>query len=110
MVGIGDHPQEKSSKEPKLDEVVDGIEKEYYFISSLSSSITNSSELWLVENGTSRNIIGYQIIITNISERDSSMHVELGDDAKYVMRGIISTCFQLDSGDIIHIGDILFVA
>lgn len=51
----------------------------------------------------------YWSTLTNLSERDSSIHVELADDARYVVKGIGSTSFQLDSSDNLHMSDILFV-
>lgn len=53
---------------------------------------------------------GYWSTLTNLSERESPLHVELGDDARYAMKGVESTSFWLDSGDILHMSDILFVS
>lgn len=66
--------------------MANGIKKDYYFISTLFGSITNSSELWLVDSGTSRHMIGYQSTLTNLLERDSYLHVELGDEARYAIK------------------------
>lgn len=57
VLDVDDQPQKKS-KESNLDEMVEGIRKEYYFISSLSGSITNSGELCLVDSGASRHMTG----------------------------------------------------
>lgn len=45
--------------------------------------------------------------LTNLSKRESSLHVELGDDARYAVKGVGSTSFQLDSRDILHMSDIV---
>lgn len=37
------------------------------------------------------------------------MHIELGDGATYAIQGVGSTSFQLDSGIVLHIEEILFV-
>ena len=47
----------------------------------------------------------YRSPLTNLTEKDSSLHVELGDNAKYAVKGIGSRSFQLDSRD----SHILFV-
>lgn len=73
--------------------MADGVIKEYYFISVLSGSINNSSELWLVDGGASWHMIGYWSTLTDLLEIDSSIHVELGDDVRYVVKGIGSTSF-----------------
>ena len=85
-----------------------GIRKEYY-ISTLFGSITNSSEIWLVDIGASRHMTSYRTTLIDLSERDYSIHVELGDNAKYEVKDVGSTSFRLDSGCILHMSDILFV-
>ena len=35
--------------------------------------------------------------------------MELGDNAKYAVKGIGTTSFQLESGDSLHMRDVLFV-
>ena len=52
---------------------------------------------------------GYRSTLTDLSEKESSLNVELGDDAKYLVKGVESTSFQLDLGAILHMNDILFV-
>ena len=63
---MDDRPQKKE-KDLKYDEMPYSIKKEYYFISTLSSSITNSSEIWLVDSDSSRHMIGYESTLTNLS-------------------------------------------
>ena len=36
---------------------------------------------------------GYWISLTDLSAKDSSIHVELGDDARYAVKGVGSTSF-----------------
>jgi hypothetical protein len=83
--------------------MAEDFKKEYYFISALSGSISKSSEIWLVDNGASRHMTGYRSALTDLSERVSSQTVELGDDYTY------ATSFQLDSREVLHINDILYV-
>lgn len=44
-----------------------------------------------------------------MTERDLALHVELGDNAKYAVKGAATTWFQLESGDSLHMRDVLFV-
>ena len=85
------------------------IRKEYYLISALSGSISCSSETWLVDNGASMHMTGYRSALRDLTEKKSFVHVELGDDATYAIQGVGSTSFQLYSGVILHIEEILFV-
>lgn len=58
VVDVDGQPQKKE-KYSRYDEMDDGIQKEYYFIYALSSSITNNNEIWLVYCGTSRHMTCY---------------------------------------------------
>lgn len=108
-VDIDDEPQRKKTKESDLDQVTKDIRKEYYLISVLFGSITCSGETSLVDSDASRHMTGYQSALTNLTEKKSSVHVELGDDATYAIQGVGSTSFRLDSRIILHIEAILFV-
>lgn len=46
---------------------------------------------------------------TDLTENNSHVLVELGDNATYVIQGVGSNSFQLDSGILLHIDEILFV-
>lgn len=89
VVDVEDQPQ-KRSKVSKFDELVDGIQKEYFFISTLSGTITNNSDIWLIDSGDSKHMTRYR---SPLSEKDSSLHVELCDNAKYVVQRMGSTSF-----------------
>jgi hypothetical protein len=41
--------------------------------------------------------------------KKSSLQVEIGDNAKYVVKGIGTTSFQLESRNFLHMNDVLFV-
>jgi hypothetical protein len=42
-------------------------------------------------------------------ERDSDVHVQLGDDAKYAVKGEGTIMFQLESGGSLDAQDVLYV-
>ena len=67
--------------------------KEYYLISTLSGTISNSLETWLVDNGASKHMNGYINSLVELKGKKSSMKVELGDDATYNIQGVGSTSF-----------------
>ena len=42
---------------------------------------------------------GYKEFLSNLDERESHLRVVLRDNARYTVKGIGITSFQLDSGD-----------
>jgi hypothetical protein len=50
-----------------------------------------------------------QELFSSLMERDSDVHVELGDDAKYAVKGEGTICFQLESGGSFDAQDVLYV-
>jgi hypothetical protein len=83
--------------------------KEYYLVSALTGTVTDSAESWLVDSGASRHMTGNKDNLANFKNVKFSSQVELGDDASYAIKGTGSTSFQLDSGFMLHIEDILYV-
>jgi hypothetical protein len=55
--------------------------EEFFFISSLSGTIPTSNNVWLIDSGASRHMTGYKENLTELVEKDSRLHVVLGDDA-----------------------------
>ena len=62
--------------------------EEFFFISALSGTIPTSNNIWLIDSGASKYITGYKEHLTELVEKDSRLHVVLGDDARYVVKGI----------------------
>jgi hypothetical protein len=63
----------------------------------------------LIDCGASRHITRYREHLTKLVEKDYQLHVLLGDDARYVVKGTGTTSLQLDSGIPLHLSDVLFV-
>jgi hypothetical protein len=51
----------------------------------------------------------YRDSLKILTENNSSLQVELGDNAKYEIKGVGTTSFQLESGNSLHMKDVLFV-
>lgn len=62
-----------------------------------------------MDSGASKHMTGYRETITDLTKNKSALQVELGDDTKYAVRGVGSTSIKLDSGDSLHVGDVLYV-
>jgi hypothetical protein len=52
---------------------------------------------------------GYNENLSELVEKDSRLHVVLGDNARYAVKGTRTTSLQLDSGIPLHLSDVLFV-
>ena len=50
-----------------------------------------------------------QEIFSSLIEKDSGIHVELGDDAKYVVKGEGTILFHIESGGSLEYHDVLYV-
>jgi hypothetical protein len=95
-------PQRKSRNASMNDE-------EFLFISVLSSMVPTSNDIWLIDNGASKHMTGYREHLTDLAEKESHLHVVLGDDSRYTVKGVGSTSLQLDSGAPLHLSNVLFV-
>jgi hypothetical protein len=84
-------------------------QKEYYLISALSGTITKSEEIWLIDSGASKHMTGFKQNLANYQDKKFNVKVELGDDGTYEIKGYGSASFQLQSGNIFHIDEILYV-
>ena len=83
--------------------------REYYLVSAISCSITDSATSWLVDSGASRHMTGNREALTSYRKKKFTTQVELGDDSTYKIEGVGSTSLQLDSGTVLHIDDVLYV-
>jgi hypothetical protein len=84
-------------------------DEELFFISSLSSMVHTSNDIWLIDSGDSRHMTVYIKHLTDLVEKESHLHFLLGDDARYNVKGVGSTSLQLDYGTPLHFNDVLFV-
>jgi hypothetical protein len=92
---------QKKAKESK--------DEEYVFVSTLTGTITQGSDIWLVDSGASKHMTGFKSSLMKLIEKSSSLQVELGDDSRHAVKGVGEASYQLDSGNSISIKDVLFV-
>jgi hypothetical protein len=81
---------------------------EYINISSLSGMVPTNDNTWLIDSGASRDMTGLRDHLTNFVEKETHLHV-LGDDARYNVRGVGTSTFQLDSDMQLQIKEVLYV-
>jgi hypothetical protein len=81
----------------------------FFFISTLLGTVPTDSDIWLIDNGASRNMTGYRYHLTYLVEKESSLHIVLGDNAIYNVKGVGTYTFQLDSDIPLQLSEVLYV-
>jgi hypothetical protein len=62
-----------------------------------------------VDSGASRHMTGSQKSLTSLTEENSRLQVELGDNTKYAVKGVGTASFQLKSRKPLRMSDVLYV-
>jgi hypothetical protein len=91
-----------------LSELVSKFESDFLFVSCLSTSTTPNSA-WYLYNGASRNMTEARELFNNLSNEDSELHIQLGNNAKYPVKGQETVQFQLESGGSFDAQKVLYV-
>jgi len=101
MTDLDELPKKPTNEDPG--------NKEFLLFSSLTTSVADSEDLSLVNSGASRHMPEYRDNLTSLMERRLSQKVELGDNNNYVGKVIGNTSIELESGDHVHLRNILYV-
>jgi hypothetical protein len=80
-----------------------------FFISTLSGMVPTDSDIWLIDSGASKNMTGYRDHLTDLVKKESSLHVVLGDNVRYNVKGVGTSTFQLDSDIPLQLSEVLYV-
>jgi hypothetical protein len=91
-----------------LDDFTMKFEKYFALVSFLSTN-TYTKLVWYLDSGASRLMIEEHELFIILTKMDSYVHVELGDDAKYVVKGERTVLFQLELGGPLGAQDVLYV-
>ena len=83
--------------------------QKFFYFYALIGSIADNDDLWLVDSGASRHMIGYHDNLTSLIERRLSQKVELQDNNNYVVKGIGKTSIEMELGENYHLSNILYV-
>jgi hypothetical protein len=78
-------------------------------ISTLLGTIPIDSDIWLIDSGASKHMIGYRDHLTDLVEKEFRLHVVLGDNARYTVKRVGSSTFQLDSDIPLQLSEVLYV-
>jgi hypothetical protein len=81
----------------------------FFFISALSGIVPTDSDIWLIDSSASRHMTGYREHLTDLVEKESRLHVVLGDNARYIVKGVGTSSFQLDYNIPLQLSEVLYV-
>jgi hypothetical protein len=79
-------------------------------VSALSSTIITGPRTWLVDSGASKHMTIYKDILLYFKKKSFAERVELGDDKCYKIEGVGSISFRLESGEMLHVDEVLYVS
>jgi hypothetical protein len=65
--------------------------------------------MWIIDSGDSRHMIGDQARLSNLNEKKTSYKVELGDKNTYPVEGIGQASVKLKTGNNFHLRNVLYV-
>lgn len=102
--GIGKTTETTCSQ---MDELANKFEKELSLVSCLYGTITRG--VWFVDNGVSHHMMGSCDIFTNMAKGHRDLHVKLGDNIRYAVKCISNIQFQLDSGSLMEVKEVMYV-
>jgi hypothetical protein len=71
--------------------------------------VPTNDDTWLFDSGASRNMSGFRDHLTNLVEKETNIHVVLGNDAIYNVKGAGTYTFQLDSDMHLQLSEVLYV-
>ena len=80
-----------------MTELASKFESDFSFVSCLSTN-TTPNNAWYLDSVASRHMTEARELFNNFLEDDSDLHVELGNEAKYAIRGQGTMQFQLKLG------------
>jgi hypothetical protein len=70
---------------------------------------TLDDDMWIIDSGASRNMIGDQARLSNLNEKKTSYKVELGDKNTYPVEGIGQAFVKLKTCNNVHLRNVLYV-
>jgi hypothetical protein len=77
-------------------------------ILALSGMVPTNDNTWLIDSGASKHMTDFTDHVTNFVEKEKHLHV-LGDDARYNVKGVGTSTFQLDSDMQLQLREVLYV-
>jgi hypothetical protein len=86
-----DEPPKKVAKQDE------SSDEDYVLISSLTGIVTHGSDTWLIDNGASKHMKGYEESLSKLIHKDSPHKMKLGDDYQYPIKCVGEASYKLNS-------------
>jgi hypothetical protein len=103
------HTTEDDEPPKKFAKQYESSDEDYFLISALTCTITHGSDTWLIDNGASNHMTGYEDSLSNLIHKDSPQKVKLGDDYQYPIKGVVEASYKLTSGKPMKMKEFLYV-
>jgi hypothetical protein len=71
--------------------------------------VPTNDNTWLIDSGASRHMTSFRDHLTNFVEKETHLHVVLGDDVGYNVKGVGNSTFQLNSDMQLQLREVLYV-
>jgi hypothetical protein len=78
-------------------------------ISALSRMVPINDNTWIIDSGASRYMTDIRNRLSHFIEKETHLHVVLGNDARYNVRGVRTSTFQLDSNMQLKLEEVIYV-
>lgn len=65
--------------------------------------------MWYIDSGESFHMTRNKEYFSQLKEKDMQFHIELGDDGGYLTKGMDTVSFQRESGNSLHVKDVLYI-
>jgi hypothetical protein len=83
------------------------FELDFSLIACMASSALGS--VWYLDNGASFHMTRDKELFYDLEERDIKMHIEMGEDGRCSVTGIVTITFQRESGNPFQLKDVMHV-
>lgn len=65
--------------------------------------------VWYLDSGASFHMTGCSYFFSDMEEKYLQMHIDLGDDERYIMNRVDKITFERDSGSPLTLKDVMFI-
>ena len=84
-------------------------DEEYVLISILTGTVSHGSNYWLIDNGASKHMTGFEDSFVKLSEHESPHKMKLGDDYQFPIKESGKYSYKLDSRKSLKMKDVMHV-
>lgn len=83
------------------------FELDFSLIVCMAGSVRGS--VWYMNPGASFCMTGNKVFFSRLEGKDMQFHIELGDDGRYMTKGVGTVAFKRESGSLLHLNNVMYV-